>query len=381
MTMSKGDSASGRPRSGIAFVLPLVALWVIPVLLFVTLVPFSQSMESTALAARAPVTVAVGSRLDAARQAVDVTAVTSASSQVKSATSGLVTAVKVAPNSPMVNGTPLIDVSGTTIRAYIEPSPLFRDLSVGAKGDDVSQLGSFLASLGLLPAASISSTYGRSLAAAASAYAKSIGVTPNGVFSAANVAWVPADSTSVGVVKVRVGDTVGAGDVLIESAGVPTSVKFVVSGGGSQKPTVPTGTLRLTSGSAHLDIESLSLTPAESSSVLGFLVAATTSGSVSATSQGSQGSQGSQTIYSGAVLSVASPTRVGVVPSGSIYLTGSDVACVFVAQSKTYRSIRLSAPDLIRGELGSVAVPTTLIGSRVVRDPSALPPTVRATCK
>ncbi|MET4706085.1 hypothetical protein [Frigoribacterium sp. UYMn621] len=375
MTMSKGDSASGRPRSGIAFVLPLVALWVIPVLLFVTLVPFSQSMESTALAARAPVTVAVGSRLDASRQAVDVTAVTSASSQVKSATSGLVTAVKVAPNSPMVNGTPLIDVSGTTIRAYIEPSPLFRDLSVGAKGDDVSQLGSFLASLGLLPAASVSSTYGRSLAAAASAYAKSIGVTPNGVFSAANVAWVPADSTSVGVVKVRVGDTVGAGDVLIESAGVPTSVKFVVSGGGSQKPTVPTGTLRLTSGSAHVDIESLSLTPAESSSVLGLLVAATTSGSVSATSQGSQ------TIYSGAVLSVASPARVGVVPSGSIYLTGSDVACVFVAESKTYRSIRLSAPDLIRGELGSVAVPTTLIGSRLVRDPSALPPTVRATCK
>ena len=375
MRMSKGDSAIRRPRSGIAFVLPLVALWVVPVLLFVALVPFSQSMESTALAARAPVTVAVGSRLDASRQAVDVTAITSASSQVKSATSGLVTAVRVAPDSPMVNGTPLIDVSGTTIRAYIEPSPLFRDLSVGAKGDDVSQLGDFLASLGLIPPASVSSTYGRSLAAAASAYAKSIGVTPNGVFSAANVAWVPADSTSVGVVKVRVGDTVGAGDVLIESAGVPTSVKFVVSGGGGQKPTVPTGTLRLTSGSAHVDIESLSPTPAESSSVLGLLVAATTSGSVSATTQGSQ------TIYSGAVLSVASPARVGVVPSGSIYLTGSDVACVFVAASKTYRSIRLSAPDLIRGELGSVAVPTTLIGSRVVRDPSALPPTVRATCK
>lgn len=375
MRMSKGDSAGGRPLGGVAFMFPLVALWAIPVLLFVALVPLSQSMESTALRARSPMTVAVGSRLDAARQAVDVTAVAPASSQVKSATSGLVTEVKVAPNSPIMNGTPLFDVSGTTIRAYVEPSPLFRDLSIGSKGDDVRQLGSFLASLGFMPATSVSSTYGRALGVATSAFAKSIGATPNGAFGAANVAWVPADFTSVGVVKVRVGDMISSGDVLIESAGVPTAVTFVVSGGSGQKPTVPTSTLRLTSGSTHVDLESLSLTTAESSSVLSLLVAATASGSISATTQGSQ------TTYSGAVLSVASPQRVGVVPSGSVYVSGSDVACVFVRASKTFRSIRLSATELIRGELGSVAVPTKLVGSRVVRDPSALSPVMRATCK
>ena len=364
---------SGR-RSGLWFVVPLVALWAIPVVIFAVLVPASQSIEANALSSTPPSLVTVGTRVDAAKQAVDVTISTSPAPTVRSAISGLVTGTNVSTGSAVTNGLVLITVDGIAIRAYIEPAPLFRDLQAGSHGADVQQLSSFLNALGFLPASAVSSVFGKAMSAAASSYSKSIGAPPDGSFHASSVSWIPPGALSVGELKTQPGDTIGAGDVIFGSTSNPTAVTFAVAGSDNRKPQIPQVRLQLEAGNERVTFNSLTPSASERSDVSKFLIAATAAGSATASVNGSK------TIYSGAILSVASPKRVGVIPSSAVYVATSRAACLFLQNSAKYEAFKLINPQLISGELGSVAVTPALAGSRVVRNPSSLTSAVRARC-
>ena len=376
LTHERADRPKPRGNWRGLFAVPLVALWVVPVALFVVLVPVSQSQESSALIARTPGSIIVGSRLDASRQTVDIAIRDGLSAGVRSALSGLVTSVSVAQGAEIANGGTLVSVDGVPVRAYQEAAPLYRDLAMGDHGSDVLQLGQYLSSLGLMPASAVSTTYGRPLANGVSAFEKQAGVKPDGHFSASLVAWVPTGATKAGLVKVTTGQTVASGDILVESSAAPSAVKFTVTGESSKAPNAPVGqALRLTAGAAHVDIQSLALTAAERTAVLDLLTAAAASGSVTAsTASGS-------TTFSGAILAVASPQHIGSVPSSAVYVTPGGAACIFVVSGAATHAVVLAAPQLINGELGSVAVPNDLIGKRVVRDPTALPAKTAETCR
>ncbi|MET4781721.1 peptidoglycan-binding protein [Glaciihabitans sp. UYNi722] len=365
-------------RPGFLFVLPLLALWIVPVAIFVLLVPAAQSQEAISLQPGAVRTVSVGSRLDSATQAVDVTLTGPPPAEVKSAASGLVTSVDVKAGSPIASGTKLASVNGVAILAYAAPSPLYRDLGAGIRGADVEALSTYLRDIGLLRAGDVSSVYGPVLAKAVSALEKRIGAGVDGVFQVGFVAWVPPGTAAVGTVKVSVGDSLAAGAALVLGGGASTSVTFVRTGDTGGRPVAPKGVLRLRSGKAQVDFASLTLTADEGGSIQAFLTAAVTAGGVTA----KQTTADTGTItYTGAILSAAAPSKVAVVPSSALYATAGGHTCVFTASRAGFRAVTLPHPELITGELGSVSVPSSLVGKSVVRDPTALSSKALRSCK
>ncbi len=71
-------------------------------------------------------------------------------------------------------------------------------------------------------------------------------------------------------------------------------------------------------------------------------------------------------LYNGATITQKQVTETGAAPAGSVLTTAQGISCVFTAQgvapTATYQAEPLGAVSLINGELGSVAVPATLIG-------------------
>lgn len=375
-TDPKGTTSRKRSRATIWFVLPLAALWAIPVIIFVALVPLSRSQESIALTAKAPEAVRIGSHLDAGRQGVDVKVLESSAAQVDSSMSGVVTAVSVTAGAQLTNGAPLVSINGTPVLAFIEPFPLYRSLSTGATGADVNELAAYLSSVGVMPPQPTATRYNSAIAAGVSAFEKKIGMAPDGTFQPQYVAWVPPQAVAIKTVKVDVGDSVQPGVPIAEGSSIPQNVQFSVTGTDGETPTFPAaGKLRLTAGQSHIDIDSLQLTQEARTAVDGFLAASSASGAIS-----SNQAAGSTT-YSGAVLSLASPEKVGVVPSSAIFSTSAGKACIFVQSGSAVRASPLSKTELINGELGSIAVSSDLIGAKVVRDPPDLSPKVLATCR
>ena len=57
---------------------------------------------------------------------------------------GLVTAVRVAPGARIEQGTPILEIDGSPVRAAVTPQPFYRPLHIGDTGTDVVQLRALL---------------------------------------------------------------------------------------------------------------------------------------------------------------------------------------------------------------------------------------------
>ena len=395
-------TAEGSTSSaGWVFLLPLLALWAIPVLLLGFLVPFSRGEESLSLRPSEVKTVVVGSRFDSAQQSVDVQVSAPPPAQVKSATAGLVTKVSVAAAATITNGMPLMVVAGAPVLAYRADAPLYRDLALGATGADVQELGVWLHGLGLLVSAANGSKYTATFAAAVTKLEKKYGLSPEGIMRVSLLAWVPAQTNTADTVKVRLGDTVAVGDVLVEGASAPTAIAIALSGVTAARPNVPPGALRLTAGANHIDVESLNLTAAERAKVATFLTQQVAAGTVSTapgstrTASGAAGSgtesSGDATVsttYTGTTLAAAAAKKVGVVPSSAVFSSTSGTICVFerlaaTASNSTERTtaLAIAAPEMLLGELGSISVPAKMIGKTIIRNPTSLPAATQKLCR
>ena len=305
--------------------LPLIGLWLVPIVLFVALVPLASGAESRALSPAPVETVVVGSRLDAAKQPVDLHVTAPAPAQVKSAAAGLVTRVFVTAAAPLTTD----------------------------------------------------SSFNSTFAAAVSRLQKRSGVASDGVFHVSLVAWVPTGTTVAGAVKARVGDSVASGDVLVEGTRSPTAIAFTVTGSMGERPIMPVGPLQLSAGTGTVPLASQNLSAAELATVATFLAMQLAAGTL--TTSPESGGAGVTTTYAGALLSTAAPDTVGVVPSSAIH-TAAGGSCVFVRTDGRVRAVPLESPHLLVGELGSVSITADLIGTRVVRNPSSLPTGLQASC-
>lgn len=65
-----------------------------------------------------------------------------------SASSGLVTSVAITPGTPLISGTPALDIDGDSVIALRSSAPLWRSLKDGDTGQDVEALQEELSSLG-----------------------------------------------------------------------------------------------------------------------------------------------------------------------------------------------------------------------------------------
>lgn len=386
--------ATVAPRSaGWLFLLPLLALWGFPVLLFVLLVPFSRAEEALSLRPTAVTTVVVGSRLDSAKQSVDVQVSAAQPAQVKSATAGLITKVSVVAGAPITNGMPLLTAAGVPVLAYRAEAPLYRDLAEGATGVDVQALGVWLRDIGLLTKTANGSKFTATFAAAVSKLQKKLGLEQDGILHMSLVAWVPAATTVAGTVKPRVGDSIAVGDVLVEGASTPNAITFARPAAPATRPAVPPGSLRLSAGTSHIDVASLNLTADERAQVAAFLTQQVAAGTVSTPTSNGGGAAATVvatavTNYTGSTIASAAAKEVGVVPSSAVHSSPSGAVCVFqrtaasAAQSAARtRAVVIASPQLLMGELGSISVPAALIGKTIIRNPASLPATTQKLCR
>jgi peptidoglycan hydrolase-like protein with peptidoglycan-binding domain len=125
------------------------------------------------------------------------------------ATAGRVTSVDVTPGDDPAAGATLLRVDGRPVVAVGGQLPLWRDLEMGATGEDVHQLEHMLASEGFDPG-TVDTTFRSGTESALKAWQAAHGFDPDGVFRAGD-ALVAAWPARVGQVGVSVGDFVDAG--------------------------------------------------------------------------------------------------------------------------------------------------------------------------
>lgn len=379
---SRESLRSRSNKSGLVFALPLVVLWLTPLLGFAALFPTAQQVESETLRLADPVTSIVGARLDDSLQAVDITAQLPAPPKVLTRASGIVTSVEISPGAELHSGTPLMRVDGVLVLAYAGPAPFYRDLQRGAKGEDVDNLTQLLVSLGFLNPSSQGSQYNRAVSGAVEALQQSLGASVDGVFKLSYVAYIPSDPLVVSTVDVLVDDVVTSGDAILSAITAPSSLAFAITGSPDKRPTLPPGPILLTIGDEGIELESLEITIEQRTQIYAVLEAATGSGTALTVDRSEDGSRA---VFSGAFLSAAQPVEVGVVPSSALFLAEDSTTCLFVDRSTSeksaYEAILVNDSQLLVGELGQVTVPKALKGEIVVRNPLSLPQGTLNQCK
>lgn len=362
--------------SGVLFLAPIAALWIIPIVIFLLAVPAAGGFQGKALQSPDVQTVRVGSLVDFRRQAVDITLAYSASISVKAGVSGTVTGSVAKPETSIKQGTPLVVIDGSPVLAFEADAPLYRDIGPGMSGADVRSAGEFLADQDLMTRASVSDQYGPSLRGSINAFESSLHLPADGTLHQAVLAWVPPGLSLVGSAEMHVGDQISAGAPIFTTKGSPTRAAFSITGGDSnQSPQGLSGTLRLTAGKAQITLGSLAPNASDRAKLAQFLDSQDGQGIVTSKQQASS------VTYSGAVIELASAQRVGTVPSNSISVTATGHTCVFRANNGAYQATTVDSPSPIDGELSSDAVSQNLAGIRIVRDPISLPRSTQETCK
>jgi len=161
-----------------------------------------------------PLVVPVSAAERTERYGVGVAAQYDEGVPVSSNAAGTVTRLLVAPGDVLDTGTVVLMVDDTPIVAYVSDAPLWRDLDVGAEGEDVARLQSVLSGLGLYKGRA-DGEFGTTTARAVRSFNKSYGREDQGTrFATSSVVWVGPSPVRVASLEVAVGATVSAGSVV-----------------------------------------------------------------------------------------------------------------------------------------------------------------------
>lgn len=154
---------------------------------------------------------------------------------------GIVTAVNVEPGAEVKQGDTLYSVGLRPVVVAQGDVPMFRSISAGVSGDDVTQLQTMLAALGHYGGA-IDGKAENATKVAIIRWQKSLGIDPTGVVLPGDVVFVPSLPTRVAVdpeVIHRGATLVGGEDALL---GLPVSPRFWVPVTEAQAGMMPNGT-------------------------------------------------------------------------------------------------------------------------------------------
>ncbi|MBZ2199713.1 peptidoglycan-binding domain-containing protein [Occultella gossypii] len=182
--------------------------------------------------------------------------------------SGTVTAVVITAGSPVSSGQVLYRVDGVPVVAYSGDVVLYRPLSSGARGADVSLAQRLLSEL--VPEVNLDAdgVYGASTAAAVRAYERTWGASPTGTFQPEWFLYLPSDDFDVAAVTIRpgapapaTGEPVASGATTLEgalitsaTAGPAGSYEFLVQGQAIPIQLADDGTWTITDLQAATDL-------------------------------------------------------------------------------------------------------------------------------
>ncbi|MDR3069536.1 MAG: hypothetical protein LBU38_00800, partial [Propionibacteriaceae bacterium] len=140
--------------------------------------------------------------------------------EFKSGVSGTVTASSCAVGKAAKSGERLLLVNGSAVVALATQTPLWRDLQLREKGEDVKALSRELKRIGAYKG-SVTGVVTRALVDSFNKFMTKAGVASSGVdrqsISASRIVWLPSASVRLGKCLVEVGDEIDAGTVLFAS--------------------------------------------------------------------------------------------------------------------------------------------------------------------
>ena len=362
---------------------PLVALWAVPVVAIAVAVPLAGAREEASVAPPLPSVVTVGSRSTDYRASVNVSVEFEPVAQVRSPVSGLLTSL-VAANGPVRSGQELFTVDGVPVLAQRGTGPLYRELRLRDEGEDVEVLARFLVDAGLLTPELANDKFGPGMRAAVVRLQERLEVRTDGVFRPSYVAYLPGSVTAIEEPVLAVASPVAAGQAVLNVAAAPVRISFALASTGGSLADLQGSPLTLTFGDLQIPVSGLEPTRGELADLHARLREAVANGAAQVTADQSDesGGSGASEQYAGGLLGLAEPQVRGVAPGTAVHVTSSGTQCLFQQEGNgDWTPVPLPALQAAVGELGAVFVHTALIGARIARDPLTLPADVLALCR
>jgi hypothetical protein len=356
-------------------------LWITPVVVLLLGSAIASGESTRILRPSPPDIVGVGSRDGVSQQPVVATFTLSPPTPVVISQAGTVSRIFVAPGDVLSSGTELARVDESTIVAFVEEVPLYRDLRAGDTGEDVRALASFLVATGDLDEPQTDGRFGRVIARGVESYQRRHGLTVDGVFRSSHVAFVP-QSTIVGAIRTTVGERVQADWTLLVGAPIPLSGTITSASGSSTLPSPSDGaTLRI--GQQAVPLLDYVLDAAASTDIFEAFNRSPSNSGIGIVEKTSE--ELSTREFSGAMLDLSRGEK-GIVPGTAVYLSPTGKSCLFRSgaaarwSSKGMRVLVVEDPQPAPSEYGRTLVDHEFAGMKVARDPSRLTAETRKQC-
>lgn len=278
-------------------------------------------------------TVRVTERTDADERQVQLALDTGAPRAVVTSRTGTVTLSTCSTGAPVRSGDVLARVDGRPVIALASDEPLWRDLELGDRGDDVSGLQRELTRLGA--GLSVDGVVGPGTLRAAQQFLVDRGVErddlPDDVVPRDPFAWVPATENTVLACEAVVGAAVGADGVLAE---LPAELRGARIEALPVDPAPGERVLRIGNADVPIDAAGVVSSPTALAAITALPEYAATVASA----------DGTPTVA--ATWTLSRPRTVQVVPPTALWNLEGDRACL---QPTTGRSLRV---EVLGSELG-----------------------------
>lgn len=303
----------------------------------------SQSVSSPLRADAPPEPLVVPVAAVARDQPVSVllTVEHSAPFQAVVAGGGVVTDLHVGAGDEVEPGDRLVSIDDQVRVAFTAPAPLWRDIGLGAEGEDVDRVRDFLAALDL-PAGTVP---GRATAATVEGIRQlnqSLGRgSGDRVLRRETLLWIGPGPMPVSRVLVEVGDVVAAGQAVLEGPSRPAAVTVETA----QPHRWPEAELVLRVGDVEVpfDPQTGRVDDPESVAAIAEILG---------------GDEGGGTVR------LAAPEEVGTLPASAVVTDAAGRTCVFESVSAPPTPIEVAG-----GSLSMVEVPVDWVGRPVLANP------------
>jgi hypothetical protein len=352
------------------FAAVVILAWAAPVLVVLVLWQLPQQAESASSQIKHSPSISVGERTLVTRVSATAHVEYAERADVQAVREGVVTNVRVQIGDELVSGQNLYDVQGQGILVSRTSAPFYRPLVRGDSGVDVEQLNQFLSDARF---ASVSGqvSYTAATQAGVQALQKKVGASVDGRFDPAYVAWVPSNFTRVDGLNIATGDRITLGDIIVTSEPAARSVTFKANEEGRDLGSLR-GELNIVVGDAAVRIASLSPGESELSSVLEMLQSRGVD-DIGEASTGEPAEKATNTKEFQVVLETADPERYATIPGSALFVSTSELACVFTVEDDGEVVVRsLNTLPENDTEVGQVRLGAEFIGTRVIRSVDTL---------
>lgn len=350
-----GQRKADRLADGARYLIPLAAVWSLPLLalFFVD----AGELERTALftAASDDDEVIVGSRSDDGLQPVTFDLTWAGSrSVVWPHAEGVVTQVWTGASAPLADGDPIVAVNGVTVVAQVAGMPLYRDVAIGMSGADVEWVDELLVKSGAALATTLDSarTATADTGTAIRAYQLAAGIRePSDVFERRLAVYV-GQNEGVTVVA-PLGTLLSQGSELLVTQPSVASVAVTLLGPSERHRLVRSVPVLVSIDGTDLALDSLVMDSSANAAITAHIPAGTPS-------------------LEAVPVRRADPVRVGVVPATAVVISDTTGARCIISVSGDGRSVeRLDEEEVVPAEPGVAYVDDDFVGRRIVATPTA----------